>query len=84
MAAGRSWLWHRQPKHGALSRIVPRLPQDATSIARADVETVVTEHGVADLRHKSIDARAEALISIADPQFQDQLAADWLAIRKGL
>jgi len=71
-------------KHGTLSRIVPRLPQDATSIARADVETVVTEHGVADLRHKSIDARAEALISIADPQFQDQLAADWLAIRKGL
>lgn len=71
-------------KKGTLSRIVPRLPRDATSITRADVDTVVTEHGVADLRHKSIEARAEALIAIADPKFQDQLAADWHDIRKGL
>ena len=71
-------------RKGTLSRIVPRLPQNATSIARADVDTVVTEHGIADLRHKSIDARAQSIISIADPKFQDQLAADWHTIRKGL
>lgn len=71
-------------KKGAISRIVPRLPNDATSIARADLQTVVTEHGVADLKHKSIEDRAQALIGIADPQFQDQLAADWHEIRKGL
>jgi len=71
-------------KNGTISRIVPRLPNDATSIARADVQTVVTEHGVANLKHKSIEDRAEALIAIADPQFQDQLAADWHEIRKGL
>ncbi|MEM9570596.1 MAG: acetyl-CoA hydrolase/transferase C-terminal domain-containing protein [Pseudomonadota bacterium] len=71
-------------RKGTLSRIVPRLPQNATSIARADVDTVVTEHGIADLRHTSIDARANAIISIADPKFQDQLAADWHTIRKGL
>ncbi len=71
-------------RKGTISRIVPRLPNDATSIARADVQTVVTEHGVADLTHKSIEDRAQALIAIADPQFQDQLAADWHEIRKGL
>ena len=71
-------------RKGTISRIVPRLPQDATSIARADVQTVVTEHGVADLKHKSIEDRAQALIAIADPRFQDQLAADWREIRKGL
>lgn len=71
-------------KQGAISRIVPRLPNDATSISRADVDTVVTEHGVAELKHKSIDARAAALIEIADPAFRDTLAADWHEIRKGL
>lgn len=71
-------------KKGALSRIVPRLPQDATSIARADVDTVVTEHGVAELKHKTIEQRAAALIAIADPAFQDHLAAQWFEIRKGL
>ncbi len=71
-------------KKGTLSRIVPRLPQDATSIARADVDTVVTEHGVAELKHKTIEQRAKALISIADPAFQDHLATQWFEIRKGL
>jgi len=71
-------------KNGAISRIVPRLPADATSISRADVDTVVTEHGVADLKHKSIDERARDLIEIADPAFRDPLAAAWHEIRKGL
>jgi len=71
-------------KQGTLSRIVPRLPGDATSITRADVDTVVTEHGVAELKNKSIDARAAALIEIADPAFRDTLSADWHEIRKGL
>ena len=69
---------------GSLSRIVPRLPRTATSVARADVDTVITEHGVAELKHKSLDARAEALIGIADPSFRDQLANDWYELRKGL
>jgi len=71
-------------RKGTISRIIPRLPHDATSIPRADVQSVVTEHGVADLKHKSIEDRAQALIGIADPQFHDQLAADWHEIRKGL
>lgn len=71
-------------KQGSISRIVPRLPADATSISRADVDTVVTEHGIAELKYKSIDERARSLIEIADPAFREQLAADWHEIRKGL
>ncbi len=71
-------------KSGTISRIVPRLPADATSISRADVDTVVTEHGVAELKNKSIDARASALIEIADPAHRETLAASWHEIRKGL
>ena len=40
---------------------------------RADVRYVVTEHGVAYLRGKTLRQRAEALISIADPKFRDEL-----------
>ena len=71
-------------RKGTISRIVPRLPRNATSISRADVDTVVTEHGVAELKHKSIDTRAEALIDIADPSYRDQLHSDWREIRKSL
>ena len=40
-----------------------------------------TEHGVAHLRDKSIDERAEALIAIADPTARDALANAWDALR---
>ncbi|MEM0986577.1 MAG: acetyl-CoA hydrolase/transferase C-terminal domain-containing protein [Pseudomonadota bacterium] len=71
-------------KGGAISRIVPRLDANATSIARADLGVVVTEHGIADLRLKSIDARAEALIGIADPAFRDTLSRSWDEIRRAI
>lgn len=71
-------------KKGTISRIVPRLPRNATSISRADVDTVVTEHGIAELKYKTIDQRAKSLIAIADPRHQDQLAAEWFDLRKGL
>jgi len=65
----------------SLSRIVARLSSPSTGIARSDSDTVVTEHGVAELRDKGIDARAEALIAIADPAFRDDLAESWRALR---
>ncbi|MFN3211874.1 MAG: acetyl-CoA hydrolase/transferase family protein [Henriciella sp.] len=84
-ASGRSVLaLASTARKGTISRIIPRLPQNATSISRADVDMVVTEHGVAELKHKSIDARADALIGIADPSYRDQLASDWREIRKSL
>jgi itaconate CoA-transferase len=57
---------------GAVSRIVPRLHGPVTT-SRMDVHWVVTEHGAVCLKGKSEAERAEALISIAAPQFRDQL-----------
>ena len=61
-------------KHGKVSRIVPVLDPGAGVVtSRADVHYVVTEHGVAYLWGKTLRQRAEALISIADPKFRDEL-----------
>lgn len=59
---------------GKVSRIVPRLSGPAT-LGRSDIDVVVTEHGVADLRGASLAQRARRLIAIAAPQFRDELAA---------
>ncbi len=67
---------------GGASRILPRLDDThVVSLPRADADIVVTEHGVAHLRDKSIDERAEALIAIADPAARDALANAWDALR---
>lgn len=47
------------------------------SLGRMDTDIVVTEHGVADLRGKGHEARADALIAIAAPEFRSSLAAAW-------
>jgi acyl-CoA hydrolase len=63
---------------GTTSRIVATLPERTpVSVSRADVDLVITEYGVADLREACIQARAEALIKIAAPQFRDHLANEW-------
>lgn len=59
--------------NGRYSRIVPRVP--VVTALRTDVDTVVTEHGIAELDGLDLDARAEALIEIAAPVFRDQLRA---------
>ena len=41
--------------------------------ARSDVDVVVTENGAADLRGKDLGQRRQALISIAAPNFQEDL-----------
>ena len=59
---------------GKLSRIVPRLAEGAGVVtARADVHTVVTEHGSAELFGRSIAERVDALIAIAHPRFRAEL-----------
>jgi 4-hydroxybutyrate CoA-transferase len=79
---GRSILAVQATAHGGkISRIVPRLPNDAiVSCTRADVDYIVTEHGHAHLRDKSLHERAEALIAIAEPDFRDELRAAWAAM----
>lgn len=59
---------------GTASRIVATLePGQAVSTSRNDIDYVVTEYGIAYLTGKTLAARAEALIAIADPQFRDEL-----------
>jgi acyl-CoA hydrolase len=60
--------------HGAVSRIVPVLEPGAGVVtSRADVHYVVTERGIAYLHGKTLRERAEALIAIAEPRFQQEL-----------
>jgi len=66
---------------GAVSRIVPRLSEGTVSLARTELDIVVTEHGIARLRGRDLDERAEALIAIADPAHRRALAAEWAGMR---
>lgn len=65
----------RKDKSGNLvSRIKPHLQQGAiVTTPRSVVQYVVTENGIVMLKGKSTWERAEALISIAHPMFQDEL-----------
>lgn len=58
----------------------PRL----VTVPRARADIVVTENGVARLKHLSVDARAEALIAIADAGQQQFLLDAWREIRATL
>jgi acyl-CoA hydrolase len=63
-------------RQDTLSRIVPVLaPGTHVTTSKNDVDHVVTEYGVAQLRGKSAKQRAAALIGIAHPAFRDALAA---------
>jgi 4-hydroxybutyrate CoA-transferase len=59
------------------SRIVTTLKPGAGVItSRNHVRFVVTEYGIADLYGKTIRQRAQALINIAHPQYQDKLTEE--------
>jgi len=61
---------------GKRSKIVRRLAaQTPATIPRYSVDIVVTEHGVAELRGRTLRQRAEALLAIAHPAFRDELRA---------
>lgn len=55
------------------SRIVPTLSDTAIVVPRGDVQYVVTEYGAVNLFGKSLQERAMAMISIAHPDFRDEL-----------
>jgi acyl-CoA hydrolase len=67
---------HSTPHDESVSRIVPTLhPGAAVTSYKNIVDKVVTEHGVAELRGRSIRERTERLIEIAHPKFRDELTA---------
>mgnify|MGYP002136547003 CR=1 FL=1 len=64
-------------KEGTISRIVPTLtPGTHVSTSKNDINYVVTEYGVAQLRGKTARQRCESLIGIAHPDFRAELTRD--------
>ncbi len=60
-------------KGGAISRIVATLSGPVTT-ARSEADVIVTEYGAAELRGQSLAERARRLITIAHPDFREDLA----------
>jgi acyl-CoA hydrolase len=71
---------------GRISRIVcrPAAAHQLVALARHEADDVVTEYGVARLRHLSLHQRAAALIAIAAPQFRDPLHTAWYEVARQL
>ena len=68
-------------RRGSVSRIVSRLaPGSAVTTLKNTVDKIVTEHGVAELRGKSLRERTHALIAIAAPEFREQLTREAMEI----
>lgn len=63
-------------QNGKVSRIVPGLSEGAgVATTRGDVNFVVTEYGIAELKGKSIYQRVMELAQIAHPKFREELIA---------
>lgn len=59
---------------GTISKIVMNLDVGATvTTSRNDVDYIITEYGIAELKGKTLRERAKALIAIAHPDFREQL-----------
>ena len=63
---------------GTISRIKPFLtPGSAVSTTRNDVNYLVTEYGIARLKGRTLQHRAEDLIQIAHPDFRPMLIEEY-------
>ncbi|RRD58778.1 acetyl-CoA hydrolase/transferase family protein [Comamonadaceae bacterium OH2545_COT-014] len=61
-------------KDDTISRIAPVLsPGTHVTTSKNDIDYVVTEYGVAQLRGRTAHERAKSLIAIAHPKFRDEL-----------
>lgn len=64
-------------KLGRQSRIVFRFPEGtAVTTPRSDVQFVVTEYGCVNLKPLTMPDRIRAMISLAHPNFRDELTQD--------
>ncbi|MCK5836873.1 MAG: GNAT family N-acetyltransferase [Desulfobacula sp.] len=61
-------------QNGEISRIVPHLSEGAgVATTRGDIDIIVTEYGIAEMRRKSISQRVLELAQIAHPKFRKEL-----------
>lgn len=59
---------------GKISKIVPVLDEGTcVTTSRNDVEYVITEYGIANLKYHTVRDRARQLIRIAHPKFRPEL-----------
>ena len=59
------------------SKITSELkPEAKVSISRNDIDTVITEYGIAELRGRTVAERAKSLIAIAHPDHREILTRD--------
>lgn len=65
-------------KKGTVSRIVPIITEgSAVTTPRNDVNYVVTEYGIAQLKGKTLKERTKELIRIAHPKFRPALVLEY-------
>src|ERR1700720_159574 len=55
------------------SRIVAKLADGIVTTPRAEADLVVTEHGIADLRGRTLAERARVLVAVSDSAFRAEL-----------
>ncbi len=71
---GRSIMAMPSTAKGKVSKIVPIIDEGAAvTTTRYDVQYVITEYGIADLRGITLRERAKRLIAIAHPDFRAEL-----------
>ena len=64
-------------KNGTISKIAMALqPGAKVSISRNDIDTIVTEYGVAVLKGKTVPERIREMVRVAHPAFREQLMAE--------
>lgn len=74
---GQGFIVLRSTTHRGVSRIVPQLKAGGiVTTNKNTVDKVVTEHGVAELRGRTVAQRARSLIAIAAPEAREHLAAE--------
>ena len=65
-------------RNNTISKIVTKITKySAVTTTRNDVNFVVTEYGIAQLKGRTMKDRARALINIAHPDFRDELCQEF-------
>ena len=64
-----------QTKSGGSKIVIELKPGAKVSISRNDIDTIVTEYGIAELKGKTVAERARSLIRIAHPDHRSTLTA---------